>query len=418
MMADEPTNIKAKQGGNLKSPEFAPEGKIGITDEEKEWAVKKPPRPRVPRYVFAGVMVCLFLSGIVSATWYYRKNILPEKYYMKAAAQFEAGNYGDAFTLYEKVAKIQPARRDVHQNMARSMVKIGDNEKAARYYEIHIQRQPEDADAKWEAAELYAEMQDYGRALELMTSIHLTDSERLQRKAEILLQAERKDDAAEALRDSALAGADPEKTLAVARWLMNHGFYEHALEAYKKTSGLVPEDNRGMHGANAAKKMLGLPVDTAMTIKPGESLGLVKLGSDKNEVKEAMGAPEEKAFAKTDRYSAEIWRYGKNNKNRSMAILFVGNRVKEIEARYSEFKTEDGLGIGNFMLGKKSDMIEKRIKLSDEHTRFDVKGGGITFYASGINESGDSAKYAKLLVHRKGEKPLGESLPQWFRLPW
>lgn len=418
MMADKSTNVKPKHDENSKCPEIAPEGKIGMTDEEREWATKKPPRPSVPRHIFAGVMLCLFLTGIVSASWYYRKNILPEKYYMKASAQFEAENYRDAFALYQKVAKIQPARRNVYQDMARSMVKIGEMERAAEYYETHMKKEPDDAQAKWEAGELYAKMKDYGRALELITSIQITDSERLQRKAEILLLAGNKEDAAEALRDSALAGVDPEKTLAAARWLMKQGFYEHALAAYKKAIKLAPEDSSGIHGMNAAKRMLGMPVDPAMVIKPGESLGLVKLGSDKNEVKEAMGAPEEKLFTNTGRYDTEIWRYGKNNKNRSMEIFFVSGRVKEIETRFSEFKTENGFGIGNFMLEKRSDMIEKRVELGDGHTRFDVKDGGMTFYASGISESGDSAKYIKLIIHRKGEKPLGEGMSQWFKLPW
>lgn len=411
-------NNGPRRGETPNCPEIAPEAKIGVTDEEKEWAAKSPPRKLVPRYIFIVAMVFLALAFIVGATVYYHKNIRPEKYYMRAEALFDSGRYTEAFALYERVAGIQPARRDVYNYMARAKAKTGANEEAAGYYETHLRKQPDDVAAKWEAGELYAEMKNYDRALELMISTRFADGASLERMAEIFLLAGREEEAADALRGAALAAGVAEEALETARRLMKMGFYEHALEAFKKAERLAPENRQAFHGVKAAKAMLGLPDDPAMTIVPGESLGPVKLASDKNSIKNTLGAPEEKAFTKIDRTDIEIWHYGRKNKKRSMTLFFVDGKVREIETRYKEFKTEAGLGVGNFMLEKHSGRIEKRVRLDDGRTRFDVKGGGMTFYAAGINEAGNGAEYAKLIIHRKGEKPLGESMFRWFRLPW
>lgn len=419
MTLNGPSNKEQDTDETTKCPEIAPEGKIGVTEREKEWAAQKPPRPRVPRYVFIGALAFLALAFASGATLYYRKNILPEKYYMKASAQFDAKNYDEAFALYEKVSRIQPARRDVYNYMARSLAEIGETIMAAEYYETHLQKQPDDAEAKWEAAELYAETKKYGRAIELMTSARVTDGARLERMAEIFLLDGQKEKAADYLRDAALASGEAEKTIVIAKELMDMGFYRQALEAFRKASLLDDADKRGIHGENAAKAMLGLPTDPALTIIPGESLGPVRLGSDKNDVSGVMGAPVKQVFTQINRSNVEIWHYGdKNNKMKSMTVFLVGGKVREIETRYREFKTEDGLGPGNFMLEKQSGRIEKRAELDDGRIRFDVKGGGMTFYAAGVNEAGDGAQYAKLIVHRKGEKPLGESSFTWLKLPW
>lgn len=419
MTLNVPPNEKQDADETPKYPEIAPEGKIGVTEREKEWAAQKPPRPHVPRYVFIGALACLALAFAVGATWYYRKNILPEKYYMKASAQFDAGNYGEAFTLYEKVSKIQPARRDVYNNMARALAETGEAGRAAEYYETHLRKQPDDARAKWEAGELYAETKNYARALELMTAARVADGARLERIAEVLLLDGKTEEAADYLRDAALASGEAEKTIEIAKRLMDMGFYRQALEAFSKAARLDGDDKRGIHGANAAKAMLGLPTDPALTVIPGESMGLVRLGSSQDEVSTVMGAPEKQVFTQINRANVEIWHYGdKNNKMKSMTVFFVGGKVREIETRYREFKTEEGLGPGNFMLEKQSGRIEKRAELDDGRIRFDVKGGGMTFYAAGVNEAGDGARYAKLIVHRKGEKPLGESSFTWLKLPW
>ena len=63
-------------------------------------------------------------------------------------------------------------------------------------------------------------------------------------------------------------------------------------------------------------------------------------------------------------------------------------------------KTEDGLGLSNFLLAKNEDKLKWK-----RDTRASVlvclaKGGGLTFYAYGLAPDGASAKETKLRVHR------------------
>lgn len=398
-------------------PEIAPKDKIGVTEEEKTWAAKKPPRPHVPHYVFISIAIFFLLAFAGGGFWYHRKNILPEKYYMRAEAQFNAEKYQEAFALYEKAAKIQPDRRDIYNNMARTQVRLGDVDNAINCYEAHLKKQPDDAKASLEAAELYVDKKNYDRAIELLSKTAYKlggGGEAAERLAEVELLAGYQDRATDTLGKAAAAYGDPEKVIDLAKKLMTLGDYMRALDAYHRATKLAPDDTRGLHGANAARAMLGIPTDPAMIITPGVSLGSVKLGASKDEVKSVMGSPEQKTFTKISRIDLEIWNYGITDRKRSMAIFFTGGKVKEIETRYYGFKTEAGLGAGNFLLEKHQDKISERVRLDDGRTLFDVKGGGISLYAAGINEAGNNAKFAKLILHKNGEKPVGESQLSWI----
>lgn len=398
-------------------PEMAPEEKIGVTERERQWSAKKPPRPRVPRYVFIGTALFLALAFTVGGTYYYRRNILPEKYYMRAEGYFNAGNYEKAYEFFSRTAKIRAERRDVRNYMARSLAALGDGEGALANYELHIQTQPGDTEARLEAAQLYLEKKDYEKALGQLEAAWRKHgrTEARGKYADVALLAGKKEEAAAALWEEATVCGDPERVAVLAKKLMTLGRYGKALDAYQRFARLAPEDKRGRHGTAAAKAMLGLPADPAMTIIPGVSLGGVKLGMDKDEVKSLMGAPEKKIFTERNRVGVETWSYGAREKKESMKISFVSGRAREIETRYKGFKTETGVGAGNFLLEKYGGEIAGRVKLGDGRTRFDAAGGGMTFYAAGINEAGNGAEFVKLIVHRKGEKPLEEAPSSWIK---
>lgn len=398
-------------------PEIAPEEKIGVTAKEKEWQVKKTPRPLVPRYIFACVIAALVFAVAVSGIWYYRKNILPEKYYMWAISQFKAENYHEALELFERAAKIEPSRRNIYNYMARSFAGLGETDNALSYYELHLRNQPDDTTAMIEASELYVGMKDYKKALALLEKAAQKSGggEVYERLADVALFAEDKPLAGASLNEAAKAYADREKVLLTAKKLMRLGFYGDALSAYRRAAKMNPDDMRALHGANAAKAMLGIPINQSLIIKPGVSLGSVKLGADKDEVKAVMGVPEKKTFVKINRSDVEIWNYGEQDIDKSMAIFFVGGTVKEIETRYKGFKTETGLGAGNFLLERYSSQTTERTSLGTDRLRLDVKGGGLAFFAAGINEAGNGARFAKLIVHKKGENLLEEDQSSWLK---
>ena len=93
----------------------------------------------------------------------------------------------------------------------------------------------------------------------------------------------------------------------------------------------------------------------------------------------------------------EIWNY---DGSRAMRIIFIDGEVHEIETASPLYKTEDGLGLSNFLLAKN----EGKFKWKRD-TRASVlvclaKGGGLTFYAYGLAPDGASAEETKLRVHR------------------
>lgn len=413
-----PDDLQMKNKNEIPEyPEIAPAEKIGVTAKEKEWQVKKTPRPLVPRYIFACVAAALIVAFAVSGILYYRKNILPEKYYMWAVSQFKAENYHEALELFERAAKIEPSRRNIYNYMARSLAGLGEKDNALSYYELHLQNQPDDTTAMVEASGLYVEMRDYKKALALLEKAARKSGlgEVYEKLAEAALLAEDKSLAGASLSEAAKAYADREKVLETAKKLMTLGFYGDALNAYRRVAKIEPDDMRALHGANAAKAMLGIPTSQSLIIKPGVSLGSVKLGEDKDGVKAVMGAPEKKTFIKINRTDVEIWNYGDKDIDKSMAIFFVGGTVKEIETRYKGFKTETGLGAGNFLLERYSGQTAGRTSLGTDRLRLDVKGGGLAFFAAGINEAGNGARFAKLIVHKKGENLLEENQASWLK---
>jgi hypothetical protein len=152
--------------------------------------------------------------------------------------------------------------------------------------------------------------------------------------------------------------------------------------------------------------MLGRPTDPRLVIRPGISIGPVRIGDTKDEVRDKLGAPEAKEFRKVGGKSilsddtAEIWTYSRTMPGRGLRVIFINGKVREVETRSGEYKTETGLGLTNFLLAKNSSRLEWRKEGEDKSVVCLVKGGGLTFYAAGLNSSGTDAKYKKLRVHK------------------
>ena len=125
-------NEDKMSGENIKCTDMVPEEQKGMTEEEREWSVKSPPRPRVPRYVFVTIALILLIAFGGGSWWYYRKNVLPEKYYLRATALMKEKEYARAEELYRRIMKIRPERRDVLYNIAYCKEETGDTAEAIR----------------------------------------------------------------------------------------------------------------------------------------------------------------------------------------------------------------------------------------------------------------------------------------------
>lgn len=392
----------------IKCPETVPEEQTGMTAEEEQWALKKEPRPPVPRSVFALIAVVVVTAFLGGSWWYYRTNILPEKLYQQATLLFEQEKYAEACPLYEKVLKLRLERKGVLYQIAFCKEKMGDVDSAVANYKAHLRLMPSDARAMLRAGFLMTQKNDYeeGGPLLKKGAEKLKDPYAWALVAEAALKNKDEAAAIEAVEKQAELFNEPEAVLTCGKMLMEAKAYESAIKAFDKFTKLAPDDKRGIHGAMAAKAMLGYPTEEKFLIIPGKSLGMVALGATKEVVKAAAGAPDSKIFTKVGGKSmladanAEIWEYGRSMPKREMRVIFLNGKVKEIESGSSLYKTANGLGISNFLLPKNSEKLESRREARNSAILCLVKGGGLTFYAYGLNDAGTDASYKKLRVHK------------------
>ena len=395
-------------GNEEKCPETVPEEQTGMTKEEQEWGLKKEPRPPVPRYVFgviAALILTLFLGGSI---WYYRTSVLPEKYYQRASSHFKLEEYSEAYLLYEKVLKLRPERKNILYQMAFCLEKIGRTDEAINRYEEHLKILPGDGSALLRMGWLYTQKNDMERGLAALKkgAAKLKDPYAWALVNEAAVKSKDRATSVEALVKQTELFKEPEQVLTCSKMLMGLGAWEEALKGYERFSKLASGDKRGIHGANAAKAMLGWPTDPNLIIRPGKSIGLVEIGNTKEEVKELLGGPETKEFkvvggkSVLSKDTAEIWSYGRTMPGRGLRIIFINGKVREAEVRSGEYRTETGLGLTNFLLPKNAARLEWRKEGANNAVVCLAKGGGLTFYAAGINSEGTDAKYKKLRVHK------------------
>lgn len=396
-----------------KCPEIVPEEQTGMTKEEQEWGLKKEHRPPVPRYVFgviAAVILVVFLGG---SLWYYRTSVLPEKYYQRASAQFKLENYSEAYLLYEKVLRLRPERKNILYQMAFCLEKTGKTDEAISHYEEHLKILPGDGKALIRLGWLYTQKNNFEKGLPALKegAAKLKDPYAWALVSEAAIKSKNIETAVEALVKQTELFKKPEQVLTCSKMLMDLGAWKEALKGYERFSELAPDDRRGLHGTNAAKTMLGWPTDPKLVIRPGKSIGMIEIGDTKEEVKNKLGSPEAKEFRKVGGKSiladdhAEIWTYSKTMPKKGLRIIFLNGKVREAEARSGEYKTETGLGLTNFLLPKNADRLEWKKEGDGRAVVCLAKGGGLTFYAAGLNSEGTDAKYRKLRVH-KGDSSI------------
>ncbi|OUO93493.1 tetratricopeptide repeat protein [Cloacibacillus sp. An23] len=393
---------------DIKCPETVPDEQKGLTDAERSWSAEKPRRPRVPRSVFAGAAALLLLAFAGGGWWYYRSNVLPEKYYLSAAELFKAGDYPGAEELFDRIMKLRPERRDLFYYKAYCREQQGGKDDAIKYYEEHLKSEPEDVKAMVRLGWLYLDRKDYDAALKWFREAAKREKKDAALWRLTAQAAEKSGDASEASAAwlaAAKCGESAEDIMACGKELLRIGDYRAAVAAYELAAKAAPDDKAPLHGLAAAKAMLGLPTNPRLVISPGEALGAVRLGATKAEAKAAMDgrSPDAKEFGTVGGKSmladrpVEIWRYGGS---RAMRIIFIGGEVHEIESSSPLYKTEDGLGLSNFLLAKNADKLKWKRETNAGVLVCLAKGGGLTFYAYRPDGGGDSAEETKFRVHR------------------
>lgn len=391
-----------------KCPEIVPDEQTGVTKEEQEWGLKKENRPPVPKYIFGVIAIIILAVFLGGSLWYYRTNVLPEKYYQRATSQFKLENYSEAYLLYEKVLKLRPERKNILYQMAFCLEKTGKIDEAIDRYEEHLKTIPSDGKALVRMGWLYTQKNNFKKGLPALKegASKLKDAYAWTLLSEAAIRSKNNASAVEALVKQIELFKKPEQVLTCSKMLMGLGAWKDALKGYEKFSKLAPDDKRGIHGANAAKIMLGYPTDPNLVINPGKSVGMVILGESKEKIKSKLGSPDLKVFKKVGETSiltnnnAEIWSYNKTMPKISLRIIFLDGKVREIETRSDEYKTATGLGLTNFLLPKNAKRLEWKKEAPGNSVICLAKGGGLSFVAAGLNSEGTEAKYKKLRIHK------------------
>lgn len=410
-MADNEENIKSEEikESDALCPDIAPADRTGVTEAETEWENRPPDERKVPRTVFVGLFFLILIAFAVGSGIYYRKNIMPEKYFMRAEAYMKKGNFEQARTLYLRILDLRKKRAGVLYNLGVCSEELKDKDGAAEYYERHLKETKNDVRAMQRLSALYVDKKDFASAykwLHKLAKNGKNDFSLWTASAYAAVSADMADKAAEDLKQALASAHTGEEAAACATCFMSISNFSGALTAFTKAAEISPDNASYKHGTAAARAMLGLPSEPKYTIIPGKSLRLIEIGSDKSAVKELLAsAPEEKRFCRltdslTNSYEeVEIWTYFKDDPMREIKILFLKGTVAEIETVSPLYKTEDGLCISNFLLPKYSKFIKERKTLPSGVVICTARGGGLTFYAKNLNSSGDSAEAARLRVH-------------------
>ena len=143
-------------------------------------------------------------------------------------------------------------------------------------------------------------------------------------------------------------------------------------------------------------------------VTPGVSIGKVKLGMAKADVRKALGKPQD-SFKLESKVEADVFRA-----KDVVQVFYKNGKVVQISASGASFQTADSLSAKS-----KAEDINKRFKDVDEvHTEgrqgvkaayLDDKKSGLAFYYSvpGDNENDTTSWMPEMIiVHKPGEKVL------------
>ena len=153
--------------------------------------------------------------------------------------------------------------------MAFCLEKTGRIDEAIARYEEHLKTIPGDGKALLRMGWLYIQKNDdTGKGLAALKegAAKLKDPYAWALVSEAALKSKDYETAVEALVKEIELFKEPEQVLTCSKMLMGLGAWEEALKGYERFSELAPDDKRGIHGANAAKAMLGRPTDPRLVI--------------------------------------------------------------------------------------------------------------------------------------------------------
>ncbi|HLM42958.1 MAG TPA: hypothetical protein VK458_03770 [Myxococcaceae bacterium] len=162
-------------------------------------------------------------------------------------------------------------------------------------------------------------------------------------------------------------------------------------------------------GLMLSTSTLAAPPAADYLVTPGVSLGKIKLGMTKAEVRKTLGKPKDSFKLVEQKVDADVWR----SKN-VVQVFYKNDKVVQIAASSPSFQTSD-----NLSRASKADDINKRFQeLEEVHTEgrqgvkaayLDEKKSGLAFYYSvPMDSENDTTSWTSelIIVHKPNEKVL------------
>ncbi len=140
--------------------------------------------------------------------------------------------------------------------------------------------------------------------------------------------------------------------------------------------------------------------DEAHLVVPGKSIGKITLGMTEHSLLDAMGKP-----TTTDKSMPDFAVYTYKGTKHDLIVLLNKGKVQEVNFDSPSFKTKDGLSISRMWKDKR--LKRSLIQWRHANYRFELEGGGLTFY--NLNADSPDPEYPQTkfaVLHPRNAKPL------------
>ena len=409
----EPTFIDKKSLSGVEVPADC----TGPTPEEVAYKPHIEAR-YLPRYTFPVIVLVLLTAFVVGGAWYYHSTVLPEKNYQTATNLFQRGEYEKALLLYKKVLKTRPERKDTLFQIGFILEKLNDISGAQAAYIAHLKNQPNDSAALIRLGTLYKKLGFFEKAI-----VPLQQAAKKQSKnaelffdiASIYQKLDQKEQAAEYFQKAvALETKNTDRLILASKSLMTLGHYEEALTGYDKVTFISSADKRGAHGAYAAKRMLGLPVNEKELIIPEISAGIIHLGASSQDRQALLGSPLSATELNIGGEKYKVQTYAMPASS-DITVLYIDaeDKTNQISSTALSLRTKEGLGVSNFDQSKYSRYFERWKETSEPSSTiiiYKLKTGGLSFRLD------TAGKKPRTLFLHTSAFPLGIDADHWSLL--
>jgi tetratricopeptide (TPR) repeat protein len=315
----------------------------------------------------------------------------------------------------------RPERRDTLFSIGRCLEETGRLGEALDAYGRHVQNQPADPEAYRRMALIALRLRQPENAIapaEKAVKLRPKDPEILLLSGKVWRALGARERAEERFRLVGIRAGegDREALLGASKALMGLKDYEGALGGYEKALTFDPADPRFLHGRNAARAMLGIPLDEERILAPGKGIGRARLGATREELVRAYGEPNEEGALQVGERTYSVLNWHRSGDGLNLRVLLdEEGRTVQVETASDAYKTADGIGTANFLRPKCGDRLNLwRDPENPGSFRGTLKAGGLSLYVDKLGLPRGELRAA--VVHKGARAADDPTEDRWVRI--